>query len=67
MIESRDPGRTPENISLFSADGKMVFDKTVEPGQRQLKISTENMADGAYYLQIGYSDGVVRKQVIVMH
>jgi hypothetical protein len=67
IIESNDAGCTPENIRMFTPDGKEVLNHQPAAGSKYLKISTEDLPDGAYYLTIQHDGGVITQMVIINH
>jgi len=57
-------------VSLFDMNGKKVMPvlrKQLGTGEQQLSISTKNLSDGVYFVQVASNDQTVKVRLVVRH
>lgn len=57
-----------ERIEIYNSQGALVQEETIRDlGAGKYQVKTTNLAEGMYFLNIKFTDGVIRKQLIIMH
>ena len=57
------------NVQLYSLQGQALLQREEQflPGRPNVVISTEEIPDGVYLLQVGVGEAILRKRIVVRH